>query len=258
MIASEITDRVEREKMSHGEDDVLSRAYALKDRFSHIWSVTDRVRNAENLILSKCQGAKVLDYGCGRGEYSLKLLELGAIVEGIDISQQYIDIAKSACQDKGYGAERFHFQVMDAHRLEFADDTFDYVVGNGILHHLDYPTALSEINRVLKPGGRAIFQEPLAGNPLLAILRFLTPSARTVDERPFRSSDLKAISRDWQVENSYFGLFSAPVACFTSLVFRPWPNNILIKAATKLEEKLIDKKLLESWNQYVLFNLVKN
>ena len=42
------------------------------------------------------------------------------------------------------------FQIMDAHNLEFADNTFDFIFGTGILHHLDFETAVREISRVLK------------------------------------------------------------------------------------------------------------
>lgn len=253
----ELNARVEREKLSHEEDDVLSRAYALKNRFSHIWTVTERVRNAENAILSDSKGMTVLDYGCGRGEFSLKMLGYGAKVFGIDISQVYVDEAKKSCLREGYDVSQFNFQTMDAHNLSFADETFDFVVGNGILHHLDYPTALSEIDRVLKPGGRAIFQEPLSGNPLLGLLRLLTPSARTEDERPFTASDLRYIDTGWNVKSTYYGLLTAPVSVFTSLVLRPWPDNWLIRIARHFENKLNRFNFLRSWNQYVLFDLVK-
>lgn len=255
---TQIAERVAREKQAHDGDDVLARAYALKDRFSHIWSVTDRVRKDENAILAQANGKRVLDYGCGRGEYSLELLELGATVEGIDISKAYVDLCFKACRERGFDEKRFNFQVMDAHKLDFADNSFDFVVGNGILHHLDYPTALAEIRRVLKPGGRAIFQEPLAGNPLLGLLRKLTPKARTEDERPFTAADLKTISNDWDVRSTYYGLVSAPVAMATSILFKPWPNNPILAGATALEKSISKLGLLRSWNQYVLFNLVKH
>lgn len=256
-LSPEIMQRVEREKASHDGDDVLARAYALKDRFRHIWTITERVRRDENSIMSAAKGKRVLDYGCGRGEYSLELLSLGAKVEGIDISQAYVQKAQQACLAAGHDPADFNFQVMDAHSLDFDDDSFDFVVGNGILHHLDYPTALAEINRVLKPGGRAIFQEPLSGNPLLGLLRMLTPSTRTDDERPFKASDLRAIARDWDVQSKYYGLLTAPVAMVTSIILRPWPNNVILRMAEWLEMRIGKLGFLRSWHQYALFNLVK-
>lgn len=45
---------------------------------------------------------------------------------------------------------------MDAHKLDFPENTFDVVYGAGILRHLDYARALLEILRVLRPGGAMI------------------------------------------------------------------------------------------------------
>ena len=52
---------------------------------------------------------------------------------------------------------------------------FDAVLGKQILHHLDLGVAIPEIVRVLRPGGRAVFLEPLIHNPLLEGYRRLTP-----------------------------------------------------------------------------------
>ena len=256
-LGSDIVDRVERERISHEDDNVLARAYALKDRFSHIWTITDRVRKDENRLLKQAKGKRVLDYGCGRGEFALQLLEIGAIVEGIDISSAYVKTCEEVCKEHGYPASSWSFQVMDAHQLTFEDNSFDYVVGNGILHHLDFDNAMSEIQRVLAPGGRAIFQEPLSGNPLLGLLRLMTPKARTEDERPFDKRDLQKIAANWDVQSTYYGLLSGPVAMATSIIARPWPNNFLLRSATWLENKLSTNGIFHSWNQYVLFNLVK-
>src|SRR5688572_8230476 len=63
------------------------------------------------------------------------------------------------------------FRLMDAHKLDFPDNSLDVVYGVGILHHLDYERALLEILRVLKPGGTMIFREPLALNPIAMMVR---------------------------------------------------------------------------------------
>src|SRR5205807_1094253 len=86
-------------------------------------------------------------------------------------------------------ADRVDFLVDDAHATTFPDDSFDLIVGVAILHHLDLEVALREIRRVLRPGGRAVFLEPLWHNPLLRLGRRLTPSARTPDEHPLTVQD---------------------------------------------------------------------
>ena len=111
-----------------------------------------------------------------------------AHVTGFDIYVADIEHARQAARAAGY-EERTHFVVADAHATPFADDAFDVIRGNSILHHLELERALHELRRILAPGGRAVFVEPLAHNPLLRLGRALTPMARTEDEHPFTSAD---------------------------------------------------------------------
>jgi len=134
-------------------------------------------------------GRTVLDYGCGRGDDAIALVRRGAAhVTGFDISDAEIAYAAQAAQDAGVG-DRTRFLVADAHATGFPDGAFDIVRGNSILHHLELEPALIELRRILRPGGRAVFVEPLAHNPLLRLGRALTPMARTADEHPFTAAD---------------------------------------------------------------------
>jgi SAM-dependent methyltransferase len=77
--------------------------------------------------------------------------------------------------------------VCDAERLPFADQSFDRIWGNAILHHLDLDKAAREIDRVLAPGGVAVFCEPWGGNRWLNWARQHLPyprKDRTTDETP--------------------------------------------------------------------------
>lgn len=125
----------------------------------------------------------------------------------------------------------YSFSVMDVQALTFNDETFDLVFGSGILHHFALPVTLSEINRVLKKGGRALFTGPLVANPLLKLFRILTPKSRTVDEKPLTSCDLELIAKRWDTQSTYYGLVSAPIAMMTSILLRPFPSKILLKVA---------------------------
>jgi SAM-dependent methyltransferase len=261
MQASSIQARVERERAAHTEDDVLGRSVQLKSRFSHIWGYPGvrRLRGALDAYLSDLAGQRVLDFGCGRGERSVMMLGQGAEVDGIDISQVYIDEAAEAARAAGHPEHQFRFVVGDAHALPYDAGAFDLVIGEGIIHHLDLDVALSEVSRVLKPGGRALFLEPLLDNPLLKLFRRITPSARTEDERPLSAADLARIEAtgNWQVESLYCGLLGAPTAVATSILLRPFPNNVLLRAADRLERALGDRPSLRSKHQYVLLNLVR-
>jgi len=141
-------------------------------------------------VLAGCAGQAVLEYGCGPGSCAPDLLAAGATVTGIDISPEAIALAARAAG----GGERLRLEVMDAEALAFPAASFDRVCGSGILHHLELTRALPEVARVLKPGGRAAFFEPLGHNPLIALYRRCTPGLRTADERPLRAADLRYIA----------------------------------------------------------------
>jgi len=143
MLKDNMLDRITRERNSHTKsNDVLSESYRLKDRFGHIWSYPSRRRFSKILLsfISKLNGNKILDYGCGKGNLSQYILSQGGVVYGIDISSNYIKEAVENCSSQGYNASNFHFYEMDAHIMNFPDNFFDIVVGLGILHHLDSRT----------------------------------------------------------------------------------------------------------------------
>ena len=143
-------------------------------------------------ILEDCAGKKVLEYGCGPGGYSRDLARAGAIITGVDISENAVELARQQAIE-GKFDDRASFHVMDAEGLELQSDMFDLVCGCGIIHHLDIESGMSEVVRVLKPGGRAVFYEPLGHNPLINLYRQLTPSKRSEDEHPLHWKDIKVL-----------------------------------------------------------------
>jgi SAM-dependent methyltransferase len=181
----------------------------------NVYSIVQR-RNEhyENLIYQDVQGRRVLEYGCGTGSRSFELARRGAEVVGIDISP--VGVAKAAERAVAEGLESLSFTVMDAANMTFPDGSFDMVIGEGILHHLDLEQSFSEIARVLRPDGRAIFQEPLGHNPAIEIFRWLTPQLRTKDEHPLHRCDLALANRYFaHTDVRYFHLTS-----FLALPFR--------------------------------------
>lgn len=150
---------------------------------------------------------RVLDYGCGTGESTLALARLGASVVGFDISRRRISEARIRCAH----LPGVSFVQCAAEELPFEDSTFDVVIGKQILHHLDLKVAIPEVARVLRPGGRAVFLEPLGHNPALEMYRRLTPGLRSPTERALRVADLAFVA-------SHFRRSHHTEFCFTCVV----------------------------------------
>lgn len=101
-------------------------------------------------------GMRVLDAGCGTGNFSLKMAALGATVEGVDLSAPMIGYAKEKAQASSY-ADQLHFQVGDLYDLPFADESFDAVLSMAAFEFIhEDRRALEEFMRVVKPGGRVL------------------------------------------------------------------------------------------------------
>ncbi|MGE5352354.1 MAG: methyltransferase domain-containing protein [Acidobacteriota bacterium] len=206
-------DRIQREIEFH--NDRFGSNESTREKVDQFYSV---MRAATEYYTSKassyCKDKKLLEYGCGTGSYSLQWLKLGAIVSGIDISDEAIKIAKKNISGSGYNADYF---VMNAEKTEFPDNCYDIIVGSGILHHLDLNNSFAELFRLLNNNGHAIFLEPLGHNPLINLFRKLTPSMRTEDEHPLREKDLQLARKYFsRVNAEYFSLFTLIAIPFRS------------------------------------------
>lgn len=186
-------------------------------------------------------GLNVLDYGCGQGQEALTLVARGARhVTGFDIADAEVEQARTAAAHAGV-ADRTTFLVADAHATPFADASFDLVVGRSILHHVDLEPALREIRRVLRPGGRALFAEPLWHNPLLRLGRRFTPSARTIDEHPLTERDWQACARHFEhFEHFERELASIPLMPL-NLVLPPRAQRPLARAVRRVDAWLMSR-----------------
>ncbi len=124
--------------------------------------------------LEQIQAKRILDIGCGYGFTSVNLSKRGASIDSIDISPKMIELTQKNAEFNQV-QDMIHARIMSAQNLDFPDQTFDYVVGMGILHHLNLSLAGKEISRVLKPGGQAFFLEPRIPHKWFIHFRSLIP-----------------------------------------------------------------------------------
>ncbi|MGR3290730.1 MAG: class I SAM-dependent methyltransferase [Paracoccaceae bacterium] len=129
-----------RERVGWADERIVS-AYVEK-----FVPVTDHI--ARSLVArSSPNGKSILDLCCGQGTLTAMLSDAGAVVTGLDFSEQMLILAAK-------NAPKAELRQGDAGALPFDDDSFEQVVCNfGMMHLPDQPSALLEVQRVLRPGG---------------------------------------------------------------------------------------------------------
>jgi SAM-dependent methyltransferase len=135
---------------------VLIRDAVVYDALSHrllLGPLFDRI--AVDVVGVAPTGGRVLEVGCGPGRLSIRLARLGLDVTGLDLDPAMIERAKANAGHSSDG-RGLSFVVGDVASLAFPDASFDLVVSTLSMHHWADPAAgLAEIDRVLRPGGRA-------------------------------------------------------------------------------------------------------
>ncbi len=102
-------------------------------------------------LFDPAPGMKILDVGCGTGNFSIKLAEKGCKVAGIDISKKMLDEARKKADEKNPGIE---FYNMNVYSMNFPDESFDGVVSMAAFEFMSKPEkAYDEMYRILKPNG---------------------------------------------------------------------------------------------------------
>lgn len=151
-------------------------------------------------VYSAAGPGKVLDIGCGTGEYS-GCFHAGEYT-GIDISEDYIKYAKKIKQGD--------FQVMDATKISFSSDSFDFILIAAILHHLtDEETGrvLAEARRVLKPSGKILIMEdakiPSLDTSIVKFVQSFDIGEHIRNPEEYKKIFLShfIIKREWQFRN---------------------------------------------------------
>jgi 2-polyprenyl-3-methyl-5-hydroxy-6-metoxy-1,4-benzoquinol methylase len=133
-------------------------------------------------------GMRVLEIGCGTGNFTEKFAAHGAEILACDLSPHLLE--KAGRRDYGTCPVSFICSPFEECGTEGG---FDAVIGSSILHHLDMDQALPKIRDLLKPGGRIAFAEPNMLNPQIFIERHFRQffSHISENETAFVASKLK-------------------------------------------------------------------
>lgn len=118
--------------------------------------------------LGPLPGKRLADCGCGPGHTAIMFARRGATVSAFDIDPANVTLAKALVAANGVPVD---VSARDFQDTGYPDGSFDLVFGSCVIHHVDPARAGREIGRLLAPGGRAVFIENSARNPLLMLAR---------------------------------------------------------------------------------------
>ncbi|MBI2832678.1 MAG: class I SAM-dependent methyltransferase [Chloroflexi bacterium] len=138
--------------------------YDFMEGFGERW----RFGRWRKMQWNKVEGRNILEVGVGTGK-NFPYYPAGAEITAIDFSDKMLARARSKAQKQGV---KVRLLQMDAQKLEFADNSFDTVVGTFVFCSVPDPVlGLKEVERVVKPGGKVLLLEHvLAANRTLASL----------------------------------------------------------------------------------------
>lgn len=246
-------DSVRREKEIYNQQSLKRETYNIVFRYAHAY-YDQYVHSLTKNICRYAEGKHILELGSSgwhRYIYSnnIKPKKITCInISDVELEKGIL-LAKSTRE-----ITNIEFMLMDANNLAFDDRTFDMVFGGGILHHLNYFKAITEIHRVLKKDGQIMFHEPLGINPVGKLVRILTPNARTRDEKPLGYKELRALDALFKTNYYYEQLLSVPLGVI-SRYFCKGPKNVFTKYAYYMDH-FIDKNMpaLRPLYRYVIIH----
>ena len=150
---------------------------------------------------------RVLELGCGTGIFTDKLAGCGAYLTAVDISAELLSWA----QRRLNGVKNATLVLADGESLPFHDEMFDAVVGSSILHHLPLKSSLTEIRRILRPGGKLAFAEPNMMNPQILIQKNVPVVKRWLGDSPDESAFIR-----WRLKRKLLSVG------FENIVIKPY------------------------------------
>lgn len=199
-------------------EDILIDDLLVEESFDAVTAVENRAALEE---VGNLRGKKVLDLGCGAGESSVYFALQGADVFAVDISSRMLEKANELAAKYCITLKTYK---MVAEELTFESDYFDFIFGNGVLHHCNVELAVKEVSRVLKKDCLAIFIEPLAYNPVIKLYRKIAKEVRTDTETPFNLNQIACMKPYFSsLRLKFFWLSSQLIFIYMYLIERVSP-----------------------------------
>jgi nucleoside-diphosphate-sugar epimerase/ubiquinone/menaquinone biosynthesis C-methylase UbiE len=166
---------------------------------------------------------RMLEIGCGDGEFTKRLRGIGAQIVATDITPAVVERGEKRLSFPG-----LEYKVDNCENLSFRNGTFSVVCGVSILHHVGMEKTLREAYRVLQKGGRIFFTEPNLINPII----FLATNIKWLREKMELSPGERALLRkDVEAVLKNIGFKKVIVRNYDFLL--PWAPEFFIKPLEK-------------------------
>ncbi|MCL4541862.1 MAG: class I SAM-dependent methyltransferase [Chloroflexi bacterium] len=215
----------------------------------HVDFLTDAVASIQPLV-----GKRLLECGCGPGHLSVYFAKQGAHVSAVDVSPGNIALCQARASANGLQVD---YRAAPVESLDYPDGAFDIIFGNQVFHHLERHLAAANIRRMLRPGGIAVFCEPVLMVQWVRKIRTTPPVLRilplrrdTPDEAPLNQADIAILEH-----------------YFTHVTYRPYQllvrahqwipmSDALFRALQRIDRQLLDHIPGASlWARWVVLTL---
>ncbi len=198
-------------------------------------------------ICNPSKNSKILEIGCGDGEFTKRLIILPSKIVAQDLTPKVIKKAKIRFKQKNV-----KFEIGNAESLNYKNNSFDIVCGISILHHINLRKALKEARRVLKPNGQIFFSEPNLLNPVI----YAGLNLSFLRKRMEYSPDEKALLR-WQSRDLLKEIGFRKINVFNYDFLHPSTPPFLIKYIEHLSNIFDKKPLIKEISGSLIINAKK-
>jgi 2-polyprenyl-3-methyl-5-hydroxy-6-metoxy-1,4-benzoquinol methylase len=205
--------------------------YLIEKYFSHV---------VAPYINSK---STVLDFGCGPGIFTERIFSLTRNVSGVDISEEFIRLAKSRL---GKDTEFF---VVDSEIANIENETFDVILLVDVVHHLEDPReTLEKVALKLKPGGLFLIFEPNILSLPIWLLHLIDPNER----------GLLNLGRKGKYQEIFQGIGALEHFAFNGIVIGP--ANVFFRFLTDFINSRLCSRIFSKNNPkiFMVFRKAKN
>jgi len=147
-------------------------------------------------FIASNQGCSILDVGCGVGTESLAFARMGARVQGIDVTAEYLSCANERLQLLRRESLPVEFQYANVLDLQ-PPQPFDAIWLNQAYHHLEPRKAVvAKLAGLVRRGGMVLVSDTNAANPLVQLIFFRHRGFQTVREYRDPNGILRAYGRE--------------------------------------------------------------